>query len=82
MFMVSSENPEVCAVFKYNYFMFEHSDDELNEIARKCRNGEILCGECKQCLTQKINVFLEEHQDKREKGKDVIADMAYDGFEW
>ncbi len=75
-------NPEVCAVFKYNYFMFEHSDEELNELARKCRNGEILCGECKMCLTQKINVFLEEHQDKREKAKDVIADMAYDGFEW
>ena len=75
-------NPEVCSVFKYNYFMFEHSDDEINELVRKCRNGEILCGECKMCLTQKINVFLAEHQEKREKAKDVIADMAYDGFEW
>ena len=58
------------------------SDEKINELADKCRKGEILCGECKMCLTQKINVFLEEHQDKREKAKDVIADMAYDGFEW
>ena len=75
-------NPEVCSVFKYNYFLFEHDDAKINELAEKCRNGEILCGECKMCLTERINVFLEEHQDKREKAKDVVADMTYDGFEW
>ena len=75
-------NPEVCSVFKYNYYLFEHDDAKLNELADKCRNGEILCGECKMCLTERINVFLEQHQDKREKAKDVVAEMAYDGFEW
>ena len=75
-------NPEVCSVFKYNYFLFEHDDEKINELADKCRKGEILCGECKMCLTERINVFLEEHQDKREKAKDVVADMTYDGFEW
>jgi len=75
-------NPEVCAVFKYNYYLFEEDDEKLNELARKCRNGEILCGECKMCLTEKINVFLEGHQERREKAKDVIDDMTYDGFKW
>lgn len=75
-------NPEVCAVFKYNFYLFEHDDSKLNELADKCRKGEILCGECKMCLTQKINVFLEEHQDRREKAKDIVGDMTYDGFEW
>ena len=75
-------NPEVCSVFKYNYFLFEHDDEKINELADKCRKGEILCGECKMCLTERINVFLEQHQDKREKAKDVVADMTYDGFEW
>ncbi|MBR4226435.1 MAG: tryptophan--tRNA ligase [Candidatus Methanomethylophilaceae archaeon] len=75
-------NPEVCAVFKYNYYLFENDDSKLNELAQKCRNGEILCGECKMCLTQKINVFLEDHQDKREKAKDVVGSMTYDDFEW
>lgn len=75
-------NPEVCSVFKYNYFLFEHDDGKINELAEKCRKGEILCGECKMCLTERINVFLEQHQDKREKAKDVVADMTYDGFEW
>jgi len=75
-------NPEVCAVFKYFYYMFEHDDAKLNELAEKCRSGSILCGECKMCLTERINVFLEEHQDKREKARDVVGDMTYDGFEW
>lgn len=75
-------NPEVCAVFKYNYFMFEKDDAKLNEMAEKCRNGEILCGECKMCLTEKINTFLEEHQAKREEAREVIDSMAFDGFKW
>jgi tryptophanyl-tRNA synthetase len=79
---VKGGNPEVCAVFKYNYFLFEGNDDKINELADKCRSGGILCGECKQMLTGKINVFLEEHQAKREKAKDVIDGMAFEGFEW
>ena len=75
-------NPEVCAVFKYNYYLFEPDDEKVNELATKCRNGEILCGECKMCLVERINVFLEGHQDRREKARDVVADMTYDGFEW
>ncbi len=75
-------SPEVCAVFKYFYYLFEKDDARINETAEKCRSGAILCGECKACLTEKINVFLETHQEKREKAKDVIADMAYNGFKW
>ncbi|MCL1905027.1 MAG: tryptophan--tRNA ligase [Methanomassiliicoccaceae archaeon] len=75
-------NPEVCAVFKYNYYLFENDDGKLNEMSRKCRSGEILCGECKVALTEKINTFLEKHQEKREKAKDVIQDMTFEGFRW
>ena len=75
-------NPDVCAVFKYNYYMFEHDDAKLEEMARRCRNGEILCGECKMALTEKINVFLEDHQAKREEAKEVVDSMTFDGFKW
>lgn len=75
-------NPDVCAVFQYNFYLFEHDDAKLEEIRRKCRGGEILCGECKVALTQKINVFLEDHQAKREEARDLVPKMAYDGFKW
>ena len=75
-------NPEVCAVFKYNFYLFEKDDKKVNELADKCKRGEILCGECKQILTGKINVFLEEHQAKREEAKEVVDSMTFDGFKW
>ena len=75
-------NPEVCSVFKYNYFLFEHDDEKINELADKCRKGEILCGECKMCLTERINVFLEQHQDKREKAKDSLEVEVMGAASW
>ncbi len=75
-------NPEICAVFKYFFYMFEKDDSKVNELAIKCRSGGILCGECKVELTTRINTFLEEHQAKREKAREVVDKMTYCGFKW
>ena len=75
-------NPEVCAVFKYCFYMFEGDDRRIEEMAARCRAGEVLCGECKQCLTEKINAFLEKHQARREEAREVVGQMAMNGFEW
>jgi tryptophanyl-tRNA synthetase len=34
----------------------------------------MLCGECKNDLVSRLNKFLEEHREKREKAKDVIEE--------
>ncbi len=75
-------NPEVCAVFKYCFYMFEGDDRRIEEMAARCRAGEVLCGECKQCLTEKINAFLEKHQARREEAREVVGQMAMNGFKW
>ena len=75
-------NPEICAVFMYFFYMFEADDAKLNQRAEKCRAGGILCGECKKELTSRINVFLEEHQAKREKARETVGGMTYGGFDW
>lgn len=75
-------NPSVCAVFKYFYFLFEPDDGKMDELIDKCRSGGILCGECKMLLTDRINAFLEKHQENREKAKDVIQGMAFEDFMW
>ena len=69
-------------VTQYIDFLVRAKGATLNELADKCWKGELLCGECKICLPERINVFLEEHQDRREKAKDIVGDMTYDGFEW
>ncbi|MEA4977084.1 MAG: tryptophan--tRNA ligase [Methanomassiliicoccaceae archaeon] len=75
-------NPEVCAVFKYYFYMFEKDDSKINELADKCRSGCILCGECKVELTARINLFLEDHQAKREEAREIVGNMTYGGFKW
>ena len=63
--------------------LFRSEDDaKLNERAERCKAGGILCGECKNELTSRINVFLEDHQARREKARGIVGNMTYDGFEW
>ncbi|MEM3642220.1 MAG: tryptophan--tRNA ligase, partial [Candidatus Bathyarchaeia archaeon] len=65
-------DPDVCTVFQYFFYLFEENDKKLVEMKRLCKSGEILCGECKNRLTERINKFLSEHQRKREKAKDIL----------
>jgi tryptophanyl-tRNA synthetase len=65
-------DPNVCSIFQYYFYLFEGDDAKLAERERRCRAGEILCGECKADLVDKLNRFLGEHQKRREKAKDVI----------
>lgn len=58
-------NPDIDVSFQYLKMLLEHDDDKLNEIENKYRNGEILTGELKKILIEKINDFLKEHQTKR-----------------
>lgn len=62
----------ICTIFQYFAYLFEEDDKKLAERKRKCKAGEILCGECKTELTEKINKFLAEHQKKREKARNIV----------
>lgn len=64
--------PTICTVFQYFYFLFEEDDKKLLEKEKKCISGEILCGECKAELTERVNKFLSEHRRKREKARNLV----------
>ncbi len=70
--------PEICMVYQYLFYLFEEDDRKIEEIKQKCKNGEILCGECKEYLAKKVVRFLKEHQKRREKAKDKIEDYMID----
>jgi len=65
-------DPYICTVFQYFSFLFEEDDAKLSERERKCKAGEILCGECKTDLVDRVNKFLAEHRRKREKARDIL----------
>ncbi|MDD1767406.1 MAG: tryptophan--tRNA ligase [Methanomassiliicoccales archaeon] len=65
----SGGKPEVCSVFKYQYYLFEPDDAAVNDLQERCRRGQIMCGECKKLLADRVVTFLEEHQRKREEAR-------------
>ena len=68
-------NPSVCSVFKYHFMLFTLDDKEIRNIESRCRAGDLLCGECKNDLIQKINSFLKTHQERREKAKSKLDEF-------
>ncbi len=67
--------PEICTIYNYYRFFFEGADKRLEEVFHACKRGELICGECKGVLAERVKKFLTEHQKKREKAKDVIQDF-------
>ena len=49
--------PTICSIFQYYFFLFEEDNAKLAERERRCKAGEILCGECKKDVAEKINAF-------------------------
>lgn len=62
-------NPDKCAVCQYYKYLFEPDDKKLEKIFEGERKGTILAGEHKKDLAKKINKFLENHREKKEKMK-------------
>jgi tryptophanyl-tRNA synthetase len=63
-------NPEICSIWALWRTRFAESDAKFNEITRTCRSGELLCGECKGQLIERVQKFYREHEVAREKVKD------------
>ncbi len=72
--------PSICAIFQYYHYLFEMDQEKLDTREQKCRRGEIMCGECKQELADRVVSFLERHQEKREQARDKIQDFIVSDY--
>lgn len=70
-------NPDIDVSFQYLKYMFEPDDKKLKEIEEDYRSGKMLTNELKTYLIEKINVFLKEHQKRREKVKTDIKKFIF-----
>ena len=50
----------------------EEDDNKLQEIYNDYKSGKLTTGELKKYTIDKLNLFLKDHQAKREKAKKVI----------
>ncbi len=69
-------NPDIDVSYQWLTF-FEENDQKLVDIYNKYKSGEMLSGELKKLLIDKLNAFLEVHQKKREEAKKKVNDFIY-----
>jgi tryptophanyl-tRNA synthetase len=62
--------PDKCAI--YDFLLFHFEDELLKNTYDKCTRGDLLCGECKAIVSDRIIKFLEEIQKKREQAKSLL----------
>lgn len=65
-------NPDIDVSYQYLRMFFEPDDEKLKKIHDDYKSGKMLTSELKQILIEKINIFLKEHQKKRELAKKQI----------
>ncbi len=67
-------NPDIDVSYQWLTF-FEEDDKKLKKIYNDYKNGDMLTGEIKQILVDKLNKFLKEHQKKRKKMKGKLDEF-------
>ncbi len=68
-------DPDIDVSFQWLKIMFEPDDSKLKKIEEDYRSGALLTGELKAILIERVNSFLKQHQEKREKGRDHLDDF-------
>jgi tryptophanyl-tRNA synthetase len=59
--------PDECVVYELLLYHLVESDKELLELHNNCKNGNIMCGECKLKAATMMKEFFEKFSKKREK---------------
>lgn len=65
-------NPNIDVSFQYLKMFFEPDDKKLQQIYDNYKSGKLLTSELKEITIEKINSFLQKHQQAREKAKKQV----------
>jgi tryptophanyl-tRNA synthetase len=72
-------DPDVDVSYLWMYFVFEPDDQKIRQINEQYRHGEILSGEMKEMLIQRLNSFLEAHRLRRDQAKSLVDTFMFSG---
>lgn len=70
-------NPDVDVSFQWLKMLFEPDGQRLKKIEGEYRSGQMLTGELKQILVDKLNAFLVKHREMAAKAD--VDKLMYDG---
>jgi len=61
-------NPIICTICDFFEKFFVKEDKKMDEILRKCINGELICGiDCKPLLTEMILTHQKQHSNRKKE---------------
>jgi tryptophanyl-tRNA synthetase len=72
-------NTDIDVPFQWLYMFFEPDDKRIEEIRSEYKAGQMLTGNLKDILVEKVTKFLQEHRARREKAKPQIHVFKKDG---
>jgi tryptophanyl-tRNA synthetase len=72
-------NPDVDVPFQWLYMFFEPDDERIAEIRSEYKSGQMLTGQIKDILAEKVARFLKEHRERKEKARDKVRLYKKDG---
>jgi len=64
--------PDRCPVFLLNLFHMVEDDSELAGIHRRCRGGELMCGQCKRETADRVLAFIRDFREKMEAAAHLV----------
>ncbi|MEM1538453.1 MAG: tryptophan--tRNA ligase [Candidatus Nezhaarchaeales archaeon] len=67
--------PERCPIYDLNMFYFMEDDDKVVELYINCKNGNLLCGDCKLRTAKVVLGFVKDHQRKRVQNLDKAREI-------
>ncbi len=64
--------PMQCSLFMLNLFHMVEDDAVLEEIRRKCLQGEMMCGQCKKETAERVLTYLKEFREKMDETAHMV----------
>lgn len=63
--------PEICPIYQLRTYHFEGNEN----LGNACRQGEILCGQCKKEATVETVGYLKDHQEQLNNAREIISEF-------
>ena len=67
--------PDECVVYEMLVYHLIDGDKELQKIYENCKNGTLLCGECKSKTSEKMREFFEKLLEKKEESLEIAKTL-------
>lgn len=67
---------EECMVYETYVYHLMPDPKELSEIYRRCKSGEMLCGECKTIAKGKVTAFMKDIKEKRDETEHLVKQVV------